>query len=81
MTGSSEPINAWFAGRQWGWWAGLWGGPPVAAGSAPALRAAPSPASRPPGDAAAVFHSLEQLRERGVIDDGELPRLRVRLAV
>jgi hypothetical protein len=81
FTGSSEPIDAWFAGRQLGWWAGQWGGAPVAAGRAPAPCPAPSPARRPPGDAAAVLHSLEQLRESGVIDDGELQRLRVRLGV
>jgi hypothetical protein len=29
FTGSSRPVDAWFAGRQWGMWGSQWAMPPA----------------------------------------------------
>ena len=65
FTGSRRPVDAWFAGRQWGMWGGQW--------------ATPTPTPRPAADATTLA-SLEDLHARGVIDDAELARLRARVA-
>ena len=63
-TGSSRPVDAWFAGRQWGMWGSQWATP-----------AAPPRATVDPQ----ALASLEDLHARGVIDDAELARLRARI--
>jgi hypothetical protein len=63
FTGDRRPVDAWFAGRQWGMWGSQWAMPPDSRGS---------------GDAQALA-SLEDLHARGVIDDAELARLRARV--
>jgi hypothetical protein len=63
FTGNDRPVDAWFAGRQWGMWGSQWAMP------AP-RRAAADPKA---------LASLQDLRARGVIDDAELARLRARV--
>jgi hypothetical protein len=69
FTGSREPIDDWFAGRQWGRWAAQY------------TRASPLAATGRPADPAETLQSLTELRQLGVIDDAELGRLRARLRV
>ena len=72
FTGSRQPIDNWFAGRQWGRW--------VVQGSPehlPPQAALP----QPPADPAKTLQNLTQLRQSGVIDDAEFQRLRTRLRV
>ena len=64
FTGSSRPVDAWFAGRQWGMWGSQW--------------AMPAPQARAPADQQALA-SLQDLHARGVIDDAELARLQARV--
>jgi hypothetical protein len=76
FTGSRQPIDNWFAGKQWGRW--------VVQGSPDHLppQAGPPHASpQPPADPAKALQNLTQLRDRGVIDDAEFQRLRTRLRV
>jgi hypothetical protein len=70
FTGSRQPVDDWFAGRQWGRW--------VTQGTN-AYPPQPRPQSR--ADPAKTLQSLTQLRERGAIDDAEFARLRARLHV
>jgi hypothetical protein len=65
FTGSTRPVDAWFAGRQWGMWGSQWAMPP--------------PPPRAPGGDARALASLQDLHARGVIDDAELARLRARI--
>ena len=71
FSGSRQPIDDWFAGRQWGRWG---------VQHTHAYRPSPT-AAQPPADPATTLQDLTQLRERGVIDDAEFQRLRARLRV
>jgi DNA-binding IclR family transcriptional regulator len=76
FTGSRQPIDDWFAGKQWGRWV-VQGTPDHLPPQAPRPRASP----QPPADPAKSLQNLTQLRDRGVIDDAEFQRLRARLGV
>jgi hypothetical protein len=76
FTGSRQPIDDWFAGKQWGRWI-VQGSPehlPPQAGRQHA-------STQPPADPAKRLQNLTQLRDTGVIDDAEFQRLRARLRV
>ena len=81
ITGRTDTINAWFAGRQGKRWA-------EQTVSAAFPMAAPGPAARPPAaaprrpaDPARTLRELTELHEQGVITDAELDGLRARLSV
>jgi hypothetical protein len=71
ITGRTDTIHAWCAGRQGGRWAEQ-----TVAAAFP--QAAPHAPRLPPDE---TLHELMGLRQRGVITDAELERLRVRLRV
>jgi hypothetical protein len=79
ITGSAEPFNAWFAGRQWGRW--VTQSAPAPAPASGAHRTAPSAPSAPRAGREDTLRSLRELRQLGVIDDTELAGLRARLRV
>jgi hypothetical protein len=70
ITGRTDTINAWFAGRQGGRWAEQ----TIAA-------AFPAAAPRTQADPAETLRELMELHERGVLTDSELGALRARLGV
>jgi hypothetical protein len=76
ITGRTDTINAWFAGRQGGRWAQqmVRGAVPTAA-----PRAANPPAPR--ADPAETLRELTDLRRRGVLTDAEFEALRADLRV
>ncbi len=69
FTGSRQPVDDWFAGRQWGRW--VTQGPHAGA----------TTAAQKPADPAETLRRVTELHERGVIDDAEFARLRARLHV
>jgi hypothetical protein len=78
ITGRTDSVNAWFADRQGGRWAEQTirsAFPPEMSG---ARRAPPAV---PAGDPAQRLRELDDLRQRGVITDAELSRLRARTGV
>jgi hypothetical protein len=69
ITGRTDTINAWFAGRQGGRWVEQ------------TVRAA-MPAPAPPAtgrDPEQMLRELAELHRRGVVTDAEFDRLRARL--
>lgn len=80
FTGSRQPVDDWFAGRQWGRWVtqGTNAYPPPASAHPPASAAT---AAQKPADPAETLRRVTELHERGVIDDAEFARLRARLHV
>jgi len=82
ITGRTDSISDWVAGRQGGRWAfqTVRGAFPEQAPHAPRRPPAPAPA-RPPADPRATLANLDSLRERGVVADAEAKRLRARLGV
>ncbi|HEY7619370.1 MAG TPA: SHOCT domain-containing protein [Solirubrobacteraceae bacterium] len=70
FTGSRQPIDDWFAGRQWGRW-----------GVQHTHTYSPPSGTQRPADPAETLRSITELHERGVIDDAEFERLRARLRV
>jgi Short C-terminal domain len=81
ITGRTDTINAWFAGRQGGRWAEqtVRAAVPTAASRAPGTP--PAVATRPPADPAKTLQQLTELHERGIVTDAEFERLRARLSV
>ena len=79
ITGRTDNVNAWFAGRQGGRWAEqtVRAAFPTAAHQPP--RTASPAASRPPFDPAEALRELTDLRRRGVVTDAEFDDLRARL--
>jgi hypothetical protein len=80
ITGSTDSISDWVAGRQGGRWAFQ-----TVRGAFPAQaphprRRAPAPA-RPPADPRATLENLNALRDRGIVTEAEAQRLRARLGV
>jgi hypothetical protein len=67
VTGRTDTVNAWFAGRQGGRWA------EQLAGSVLPKRA--------PADPAETLRELTELHRRGVVTDAEFEGLRARLHV
>ena len=80
ITGRTDTIDAWFAGRQGGRWAEQ----TVRAAFPnmdPGARRTPPPASaRTPADRERTLHELADLHERGVLTDDEYDSLRAGLA-
>jgi hypothetical protein len=81
ITGRTDTLNAWFAGRQGGRWA-------EQTVSAAFPEAAPRAQSIPPAgrdaaraDPAETLRELTELRQRDILTDAELARLRARLRV
>jgi hypothetical protein len=81
ITGRTDTLGAWCAGRQGGRWAEqtVRAAFPTAA---PQGQSNP-PAARTPADAdpAAALRELTELHQRGVVTDAEFERLRARLRV
>jgi hypothetical protein len=80
ITGRTDTINAWFAGRQGGRWAEQ----TIAAAfpkAAPHAAQGSAPAGRDPSraDPAERLRELTELHRRGVVTDAEFERLRARL--
>ena len=67
ITGRTDTLNAWFAGRQGGRWAEQ-----TVAAAFPEL---------PPDDRAEQRRSLDELQERGVVSEAEAEALRARLGL
>jgi hypothetical protein len=70
ITGRTDTINAWFAGRQGGRWAEQ----TIAA-------AFPAAAPPPQADPGETLRELMELHQRGVVTDSELEALRARMGV
>ena len=71
ITGRTDTMNAWFAGRQGGRWAEQ-----TVAAAFPMA----APHTQPRRDPADALRELTELRERGVVDDAEFERLRAGLS-
>ena len=68
LRGSTDGVDAWFAGRQGGRWA-------LQSARAPV----PPAQGTPTADAAEKLRELTELHERGVVTDAEFERLRADL--
>ena len=77
VTGRTDNLATWFAGRQGGRWAEqmVRAGVPTAAAHGPVTRA--SHARRTPAE---TLGELTELHERGVVTDAEFENLRTRLS-
>ena len=73
ITGRTDTINAWFAGRQGGRWAEQ-----TVAGAFPNV---PAGGTRPTANAAAVLREVTELQQRGVLTGVEAEALRARLGL
>ena len=73
VTGRTDNLATWFAGRQGGRWADQMVRAAVTTAAAPRPVAAPEP---PPADPAETLRELTELHESGVITDAEFERLR-----
>ena len=75
ITGRTDTVNAWFAGRQGGRWAEQ-----MVADAFPNLpndrRPGATPPPAPPRDPAKNLRELEELHQRGVLTDAEFEVLR-----
>jgi len=78
ITGRTDTIDAWFAGRQGGRWAEQ-----TIRAAFPGMDAprTPAPAPAAPVDPDATREALAALRERGVVTAAEYERLSTRLGV
>jgi hypothetical protein len=80
ITGRTETINAWFAGRQGGRWAEQT--IRAAFPAAPHAQTTPPAGGDPaPGDSAVTLRELTELHERGHLTDAEFEGLRARVRV
>ena len=78
ITGRTDNVNAWFAGRQGGRWAQQ-----TVQAAFPTLppHGRTAPPSGPSRDPAEALQELTELHRSGVLTDAELERLRARLRV
>ena len=81
ITGRTDTIPEWVAGRQGGHWAEQ-----TIRAAFPTLpphgqRTRPAVAARPPADPAETFQDLTELHKRGVVTDAEFEVLRADLGV
>ena len=78
VTGRTDNLGTWFAGRQGGRWAEqtVRGAIPTAAAHGPVTRREPGPT-----DPTETLRELTELHERGVVSDAEFESLRARLAL
>ena len=81
ITGRTDTINTWFAGRQGGRWVEqtVRAAVPTAAGSA--ARTPHTGRASAPANPADMLRELTALQERGVITNDEFEDLRTRLGV
>jgi len=82
ITGSTDSIHAWLAGRQGGRWAQqtVRAAFPLQA-SRPHRRPLQAVEPGPPEDAAETLRKMRALRDRGIVTDAEVATLRARLGV
>jgi hypothetical protein len=71
ITGSTDHVNAWFAGRQGGRWAEQ-----TVRAAFPTMTSSPQ---RAPSDPARALADLADLHRGGVVTDAEFESLRARL--
>ena len=64
MTGRTDYVDQWFAGRQFGRWV---------------YQPGPAAAPPPPADPAESLKTLTELHEQGVVSDAEFEALRSRI--
>ncbi len=73
ITGRTDSVNAWFAGRQGGRWAEQ-----TVGAAFPKVPAHPTP---PPANPAELRREVTELQQRGVLDEGEAEALGGRLGL
>jgi hypothetical protein len=81
ITGRTDTVSAWFAGRQGGRWAQQTIRAAVPTAARHARRTPPAGTPRPPADPAETLRDLEELHRRGVVTDAEFEDLRAGLSV
>jgi hypothetical protein len=81
ITGSTDNVNAWFAGRQGGRWAEQTVRAAFPTVASPSRRTPQTVATRPPADPAKTLRELTELHQRGVVTDAEFDGLRAQLRV
>jgi hypothetical protein len=81
VTGRTDTINAWFAGRQGGRWAEQTIGAAFPWAAPDDQRTPPGRRDPAPADPAETLRELKELHQRGVITDTEFEDLRARLRV
>jgi hypothetical protein len=81
ITGRTDTINAWFAGRQGGRWAEQTIRAAFPAAAPHAQTTPPAGGDPAPGDTAVTLRELTELHQRGHLTDAEFEGLRARLRV
>ena len=81
VTGRTDTVNAWFAGRQGGRWAEQTISAAFPQEAPHARRTTPPIAGSARDDPAETLRELTELHQRGVVTDAEFERLRARLRV
>lgn len=81
ITGRTDTINAWFAGRQGGRWAEQTIGAAFPSAAPHAQRTSPAVCDPARADPAETLRELNELHRRGVVTDAEFEGLRARLRV
>jgi hypothetical protein len=79
ITGRTDTMNTWFAGRQGGRWAEQTIRAAFPKADPHARRIPPPAATRTPADHARTLRELEDLHQRGVLTDDEFDSLRAGL--
>jgi hypothetical protein len=80
VTGRTDSINGWVAGRQSGRWAELAVQAAFPKAGHQASVTPPAAGIPPPADPAETLRELTELHRRGVVTDAEFEDLRARLA-
>jgi hypothetical protein len=81
ITGRTDTINAWFAGRQGGRWAEQTIRAAFQAAAPDAQTTPPAGGDPAPGGTAVTLRELTELHQRGHLTDAEFEGLRARLRV
>jgi hypothetical protein len=81
ITGRTDELHAYLAGRQRGRWAEWTMRAPFTPARPQARRTPPAVATRPPADPAETLRQLTELHRRGVVTDAEFETLRAGLRV
>ena len=76
ITGRTDSVNAWFAGRQGGRWVEQ-----TVRAAVPTAAPSPQGAEAARADPAETLRELRELHQRGVLSDDEFEGLRTRLRV
>jgi hypothetical protein len=80
ITGRTDTVNAWFAGRQGGPWAEQKVRAAFPRVGPQASQAPPAASTRVPADPARTVRDLADLHQRGVLTDDEFATLRAGLS-